>query len=430
MSNELQLKNRRGTSFALSFPTVPSFKATPQRVHLYQEPGKHDILQVIFPKTSSAWFRVLKTGTPVTFSWTQGRLTRTWSGYVNNVSTQNIGQRETPLEITCLGASFVLKQKSREVFKNKTIPEVAKLIAKKYGLHFDGVQHAKRFAHISLNGQSYWSWLQENAKRIGYVAYVDNAKLIFKPFDKEINSKLKNAALFNFTAGVLPINNMVLDRTLDSLTVYNGDYNEGTEFNRSIKISGGIDPVTGKVLSAAGDPQKTGTKIRQTPKGVLFNEYNITQVVNDFSAVEMAAKGAAEMARFNVPAKATGQGDPKVRPYYPVKISGTGDLTDGTWIALKVHHMFHRVGDYQIEMGLATDGLGPDAPSAFRGSYLSGAGIIDIDELLLASTTDTSGSVQTVLKSPGILFNESNQGFVSNPILWKAKRYTGQGCCP
>ena len=80
MSNSELLKNRRSTSFSLSFPTAPSFKAQPQRVHLYQEPGKHDILEINFQKSSSAWFRVLKTGTPVTFSWTQGRLKNTWVG--------------------------------------------------------------------------------------------------------------------------------------------------------------------------------------------------------------------------------------------------------------------------------------------------------------------------------------------------------------
>lgn len=430
MSNSELLKNRRSTSFSLSFPTAPSFKAQPQRVHLYQEPGKHDILEINFQKSSSAWFRVLKTGTPVTFSWTQGRLKNTWVGYVYQISKQNIGQRETPLQIVCLGASFVLKQKSREVFKNKTIPEIASLIAKKFHLQFEGVQHARRFSHVSLNGQSYWAWLQENAKKIGYVAYVENSKLVFKPFDSAINANIKNSVPFNHTAGALPINNMVLDRTLDSLTVYNGDYNEGSDSNRSVKISGGIDPVTGKILSASVSPKNTGAQIRQTVKGVIFDEYNVTQVVNDFTSVETAAKGAAELARFNVPAKAVGQGDPRVRPYYPVKIYGTGELTDGTWVALKVHHMFHRVGDYQVEMALATDGLGPDAPSPFRMSEESGAGIINVDTILLAASTTTAVEIHTVLTTPGVLWNEQNQGFASNPSVWKSKRYTGQGCCP
>jgi phage protein D len=423
------LKYRRGTTFDLKFPTLPSFQAKPQRVNLYQESGKHDILIASFVKSSSQWFKHLKTGTPVVFTWTQDRVKKSWTGYVTQVVKTEVSQRDTPLEVTCMGASFVLKQKSREVFKNKTIPEIAKIIANKHKLHFSGVQHSRRYAHISLNGQSYWHWLQEYAKKIGYVAYIENATLVFKPFDAVLNSSYKNPAVFLKTSSALPINNQAMDRTLDSLTVYNGDYNEGLEANRTIKVSGGIDPVTGKILGATANPKNVGTNLRVSTKGTIFTEFDVHQVVNDFTAVTSAATGAAHMARFTLPAKAVGQGDPRVQPYHPVMIFGTGELSDGAWLVLKAHHMFHRVGDYQIEMALATDGLGPTASVGFRDQQADLAGIINIDELLLASETNTVSSIQTVLDIKEANFYEGNQGFVTNKTVWRAKRYSGQGCC-
>jgi phage protein D len=429
MYSSVSKKYRKGTRFVISFPTLPSLKAVPRVVELYQEPYKHDILVLNYPKFSSVWYKSLKTGTPITFKWTQGTVSKTWTGYVSHVSKMAISQRETPMEITCIGASFVLKEKSQAVFKNKTIPEVAALIAKKHKLNFVGDKHPRRFAHISISGQSYWQWLQENAKKIGFVMYVDGINLVFKSFDKVLDSQSKALPIFSLTDTVLPMNSQFLDRTLDSLKVINGDYVEGLEFTRDAQTASGVDPVTGKVLKAQKNPRTSGKSLRTSPKAVLFNNYNVTKVVNDFIAVETAAAGAAEMARFTVPAKAVGQGDPRVHPYSSIIVNGTGEGSDGHWIVLKARHTLHRVGDYTLEMALATDGTGTVADWAFRPRDMATANVINIDSLLRDTTTTNASNIVAVLPKKEPVLYEGEIGYASTPLHWEHKRYSDVGCC-
>jgi phage protein D len=429
MSNSQPGKYRRGTRFKVSFPTLPSFKAVPRTVDLIQEPYKHDVMVLTYPKFSAAWFKNLKTGTPIVLDWVQGTVSKRWTGYVSHVSKHAISQRETPMEITCIGASFVLKQKSKQVFKNQTIPEVAAYIAKKYKLNFVGDSHPRRFGQIAMAGKSYWQWLQESAKKIGFVVYVDGVNLVFKSFDKVINSQSKSVAHFALTGTALPMNSVYLDRTLDSLKIVNGDFVEGLDVTRAKQTTAGVDPVTGKILNATHDPKTIGANLRVKAKASIFDEYNVTQVVNDFVSVETAAKGAAQRARFTIPAKAVGQGDPRVHPYSPIQISGTGDDTDGLWIVLKAHHMLHRVGDYQIEMALATDGTGPNATYTFRNAALIDSNTVNIDELLLQTNATNVGTIVPILASTGYNLVEGSQSFGDNPAYWGYRRYSDQGCC-
>ncbi|CAB4123869.1 hypothetical protein UFOVP45_44 [uncultured Caudovirales phage] len=423
-------KNRRSTSFVISFPSLPSFKALPRTVELYQEAYMHDRLVISFPKISDVWFKTLKRGVQIQFSWKQGTSSNVWIGYVNSVNRRTVGQREQLMEITCVGASAVLKQRSQEVFKNKTIPEVAQIIAAKYKLHFVGEPDSRRFPHLPISGQSYWQWLVEHAKLIGYVVYMDGITLVFRPIDKVLDSGASNAPLLSMHSTDLPINSQPFDRTLDELRVINGDYNEGTEFSNTNKIVGGIDPITGKPLYSAKIPNKIGRNLRVKPSGVIYDEYQTDKVVNTTTAVESVATGAAQLSRFNIPAKIVGQGDVRTRPYSLVQVSGTGDVTDGFWVVLKVHHMIHRVGDYQMEISAVTDGIGQNTNDSFRKANLSDVGIVDVAAILSGNTnTANLSQVNAKVASKYPMFAEVGQGFVDNPMYWEVSYRSQEGCC-
>jgi len=116
------------------------------------------------------------------------------------------------------------------------------------------------------------------------------------------------------------------------------------------------------------------------------------------------------MARFNLPAVAKCQGDPRIRPFGTVFISGTGNLTDGFWVVREAHHMFHQVGDYMMQLKLATDGLGESSETPFRTRPDTNVGTVNLEEALMNNGVPslffdlgsvTLSSQQAVVKQPG-----------------------------
>ena len=126
-------KYRRGTTYSVSFPTVPSLTTLPRRVELIQESYRHDILIMEFSKTSDKWFALMKTGVPVKFSWTQGLISNTWVGYVSFTKKTVAGQIEEIMEVHCVGTTFALKDSATKVFRNKTIPQMVDELVTGFG---------------------------------------------------------------------------------------------------------------------------------------------------------------------------------------------------------------------------------------------------------------------------------------------------------
>jgi hypothetical protein len=185
---------------------------------------------------------------------------------------------------------------------------------------------------------------------------------------------------------------------------------------------GGVDPITAKPFIADKSPDETGVNLRTNVSEVLFTEYRTERVVNDQKVAVSAADGAAQLARFNIPARVKCQGDPRIRPYGSVFINGTGTLTDGFWTVRTAHHMFHKVGDYQMELSIATDGLGQSRQNAFRTRRGSTIGTINLVSVVANSTTETLklGAPEVKLTQTALTIKENEQGFLSNPSIWKA----------
>jgi phage protein D len=413
-----QGKFRRGTKFKLSFPTLPSLTVQPRRVDLVQKQYHHDILVAEFPTVSPLWFSVVKTGVPVEFNWTQNGLSKTWVGYVSFVSKEMSVATQQLMMVHCISASFPLKEKKTEVFYNKTIPEVASSIANQFGLNFIGENHSRRFDQLTITGKSYWEWLHEQAKRIGYAMVCDNTDLIFRPIDKLIDYSTSNIPVLDYSFPVTPTNTQYIDRTLDSIKVLSGEHIEGGEFSRTVKHVSGVDPISGKVYSSSQSPDSVGTNLRETASDVLFNEFISNEVAHSPVEVGAVTDGHANMSRFNTPAKIMCQGDPRMRPYSAVYVSGTGDSTDGHWIIQEVTHTFHIIGDYEAEVLAVTDGTGNNKITPARRDGINYIGKINPQGF-------TNNTVKTVhkpsipkltVKSP--MLNQSTQGFKRTPAKW------------
>lgn len=165
MASNLIGKYRNATQFVVSFPTLPSLSIQPLTIELIQKQRNHDVLIVEYAASSEYWFKKFKTGTPIKFEWRQGKRLRTWVGYVSTASKKSAGQKNKPLKLYCIAASFKLKNNSPRVFKNKTIPEVVAILVKEQGFKFVGKNHPLRYSQMSISGESYWEWIQKAAHR-------------------------------------------------------------------------------------------------------------------------------------------------------------------------------------------------------------------------------------------------------------------------
>ena len=415
-------KYRRSTSYRVHYPTAPSLTAPPMRVELKQEHGSHDILILEYNRASSLWFEVLKTGTPVVFSWNQNGKISKWAGYVNVVSKQSASQTQRMMRIICVGTSFVLKAKSNRVFKNSTISEAVEKIAKEFNFRFVGSATSRRFESLSLAGQSYWEWMQEQAARIGYVLLVKNGVMYFKPVDKLIDLFISNSAAM---VGELPgpaSDRSLLDRTLDSFTVLNSDYLEHPLlFNRSTRVTAGVNPITGALLGSQVSPSKQTRPFRQLESNSLFSDFS-DEVVHSSVNARQAAVEEARTRKFSLIAEVIGQGDPDIHPYSTVLIEGTGVDTDGYWVTASVTHQLKITGEYQIESRVMSDGLGKTLATPFRRADGSAYGRVNLEAAVVNSldirTVKFSG-LKLVTKAP--ITVESQQGFVNLGSIWSGR---------
>lgn len=416
-----RFKYRKGTSYQAVFPTAPSLQAKPSRVELTQRQYEHDIMVLEYTTSSSLWFSTLKTGTPIIFTWSKDSQSHSWIGYVVNVSKTSAAERKRPMKIFCIGASYVLKARSSRNFKNVTVTDVARKIAKEFKLDFVGENSSRKFSQLSMTGQSYWQWLQEQAARIGYGFYVRGTTMYMRPLDKIINEGMSYAPTMTLQSPSTPAGINILDRTLDKFVILNGDFIENEEATNTIKATAGVNPLTGKHVSGSQDPNKTGQKMRRNSPTALFTEYT-NEVVHSAALGKQAAKDLAEAARFTTPAEISGQGDSKLVPYNVAYLEGTGVDTDGYWLVKETKHMFLLTGEYQVEASVVTDGIGQNLPTAFRTARPNQVGTINIEEKILRELSQgkKNPSIPRIIsKVPSII--ETRQGFADLGSVWSAR---------
>lgn len=424
MSDVVHNKYRKGTKFTVTWPSLPSFKTLPIRIDLIQKQYNHDVAILEYSMTSPLYFETIKTGVLVEFTWVQEGMSRSWVGYVSSIDKVVNSRRDIAMKIHCVGASFPLKQRATRVFNNSSIPEAVEKIAKEFGLRYSGVNDSRKFPQLTMTGHSYWEWMQEQAKRIGYALVIDGTNLIFKPIDLVINESFSTAPVMSYDSTPTVTNTMYLDRTLDYFKALNGEHIEHDSEMRMNKIVGGVDPITNKLKISVAKPNLIGKSMRTDVSDVLFNDYKTSEVANGGSSVEHAALGLAHTSRFSLPADAKGQGDPRLAPFGTVLITGTGELTDGFWLVKEAHHTIHRSGDYMVELKLATDGLGKTKESVFRNRDKSTRGSVNLSEALKNKGKPKAPfqkkDARAVFYSNQVKVN--NQGYNRTPAVWKDGR--------
>lgn len=417
-------KDVKGTIYKVSFPTLPNRSIQPSIVDLYQKAGQHDILIMEFEINIPSWLATLKTGIPVKFEWTQGKRSNVWYGYVTVVDSEKSVQKYQPMRIQCVGSSYVLKQSVARVFTNKTIREVAAIIAAENGLSFigDKIPNLIRYPQLTITGESYWEWLQTHANEIGCVAFVSGTRLFFRKAQEVLDVGSSDVPILQMWDTDIPLTDIGYDRTLISFKVMSGEYIERTLNTRTAKISSGVNPLTGKEFVAKTTQKELGKGLRKNVSDVLFEDPLSTSVASSLDMAKSKTTGSALLSQFSLPAKAFAQGDPRMQPFYPVYVEGTNQLGDGYWMISEVVHKFAISGEYKAQLLLLTDGSGPNQTTLYRTATPSYTGRVNLKKAIVDNTPQVGGALKgaTALRSNTRIIKQGNQGFARTPTRWKA----------
>jgi len=409
-------QNRFTNSFKIIFPDFPGLTKPARSLIINQKIGSHDIVEIYYSTFSSVFFKGIKTGVPVQITWRNDKVTETFFGYTVDVSYTTAQQLDRDLKVTCVGASYPLKDSSSKIWQNKTAPEIAIEISNKFKLKPFVTPSTIRFTQQSLVGQSYWEKLNELATKIGYGVRVTGTELHFHPIDKMVDQFMTTIPIMSFKD---PLQNPESNRDAPTLTYFEpviGDHIESAEFSRSLNIVSGVDPISGKLISYTTSSNQVGKNLRKDTREPLFSTVETKTVVASSAMAKSLSESRAQLGRFTIPADAVGQGDPRISPWRTVEVQGTGATTDGYWIVQKAQHVLHGDGRYLVEFSCMSDGIGPNKSSATRPSFAGPVPIRNISNELLTGAQRRPTS--TTLSSTTTLVNQRNAGYKTNPRKW------------
>lgn len=412
-------QGRFQNSFTVTYPDFPTITNPVRSVVLTQEMGKHDIIEIYYSRFSNSYYKALKTGVPVQFKWKNDKVSETFVGYTVDVSHLTAQQLNRDTKITCVGASYPLKERVSKIWTNKTASEIVTDIAKDHGLKPFVTPSPIRFTQQSLVGHSYWEKLNELAKRIGYGVQVIGSELHFHPIDKMIDQFMTTIPTLSFLDALQSPKSNILSPTLMSFEPTLGDHIESLDHSRSVNTVGGVDPVTGKTYSFKTSSNAIGKNLRKNTKDPLFSSVETRTVVGSGSMAKYLSESRAQMGRLSIPAKGHAQGDPRIAPWKTVEVKNTGDVTDGFWVVKKATHVIHGDGRYQTEFECLTDGIGSNKPSSTRPSLAGTVPVRNITNEI--STTNKTKPTSTKLSASTAMVKQSNAGYKLTPRKWVGK---------
>lgn len=414
MAKEIARRNRFSNSYRVEFPDFPSFDQTPIEVKIHQQMGHHDVVELIFPYYDRFYLEVFATGTPVKMLWSNGTNKQWFFGYLTTASIASKREFKRNTKITCVGATYPLKERGGSIWTNKSASQIVEEVAKTFKLKALVTESKVRFSQQSMVGHTYWQKLNELARRVGYALHSVNTTIYFKPIDEMINEFSTSIPYLEFADGWYnePGDAPLLEYFKPTV----GDFVETGVHKKTTKILSGVNPITGKVYKKSINPNSTGNSIRNKNKEPLFIENDALSVMESDEMANHLATGRASLGRLNIPAKGIALGDPRISPWRTVEIAGTGAGTDGFWLVDSATHTLTSLGVYMVEFTCMTDGTGYNKSAKITAEGQSNVRNIK-QEVISGLVTPT----KTVLSGKTSGLRETDVGFKVSPRRWVGK---------
>lgn len=206
-SNFLWESTARHSSFSVNFPKTPSTELLLIGAELFQEIDSHDILVLEFKGKPFLDSTIVVSGDPVEFVYTSGPNSSKFNGYVYTLEPSS-GTEAHSTTVTCVSASYLLKNTDQRVYKNTTADGVVSKVAAKHGMQAVTQRHPRIRESIVQAGQSDWQLLRRLAKQAGFALRAENTTLTFVSKDKIYNEKKPSAPYFKYEDGLSIHNRM------------------------------------------------------------------------------------------------------------------------------------------------------------------------------------------------------------------------------
>ena len=133
---------------------------------------------VMYIKNWGLEYSRIQNGTPIHVTMRSPNGTQEFNGYVHSVKP-DISPAKHFVEVTALGASYVMKQASQNIWENVTADQVVTEIAKKYGFAYHAMPHPRVYSHLIQAGETDWAFLVKLAKQSGYTLRAHNTAIYF-----------------------------------------------------------------------------------------------------------------------------------------------------------------------------------------------------------------------------------------------------------
>lgn len=353
------------------FPTIKTL--TPPSLYslkIKQDRYTHDMGTVVFRDWDLSE-KILPPGTPVLITLNSIRGTKNYPGFIHHVK-KVMNTEKRFVEITFIGASYRMKQKTKKVWKKTTVSQVAKTIAKKYKFAADITPHPRVFPQIAQHGESDWEFLVKCAKKCGYYFRVDGTTLIFKPIDEFYKKYKKHSPSYSLQN--IPVNaSEIVGSDIYSFNPIVGESIPFLDATKSSTSFSGVNPITKKINSYSNQKNKNGK--RQNKKPPLFDNFDVDTVVPGNDIAKSHSNAFDEMVKFPYRAHGAVIGSPKLMPGMPILLNGVGSEYSGYWMLLSVEHIVHFISltetKYTTNIEVGIDSLGPIDSLSFLNDSLA-----------------------------------------------------------
>jgi phage protein D len=324
--------------------------ATPDTATITETEFFHDVAVLKYwggDITSAA----LASGTPMSMTYGRPNGTRTFYGYVNHPTRENNNAAtltdRNSTTITCVGASWPMKQTDTKVFTNTTCSSVVVQIAALFNLAADIVPDTTVWPSLQMAGQTYWQFCVTLAQKIGYTFYCNGIQLVFKPRTTSGANLSALAAMYDYR---------IDPSSLVSFTPTTGTASPqgGQLANRQLA---GINPrtlqPTYSQVNGQPNSQVLGTTIETPP-------FNLTQhdVVTSQAESDANVNGAAASNQLYITATATASGNAFISQGSLVYVQNANGSQNGLWFVISAQHALNSV-NYVTYLTLGRDSTGP-----------------------------------------------------------------------
>ncbi|MEI8129540.1 MAG: hypothetical protein WCG95_08000, partial [bacterium] len=308
---------------------------------------EHEIV-VIYISDWSVPYDFITAGTPVDITLSGVTSVRNIHGYIHHIKP-DLAPDKNYVEITVIGASYLLKQQSQKVWVNATADQVVNDIAISNNFDCKALPTKRVYDQISQAGMSDWELMVVLAKQNGCSLKADNTTIIFQPLTQDFTDLRAQATYYKMEG----LNEK--STGIYSFTPLIGDAIPYQDAKKSSVAIGGVNRES--AVDHVNTNQKSITTTRGKSRPAIFDTYQTNVVAPTFDIAKYESNAADERNRYAYRGTITIMGNPSILPDAPIYLDGIGTSYSGFWTVLSTEH-YVKQEVYTTTLEVGTDSLG------------------------------------------------------------------------